>query len=108
MIFDDGTMIGPDQSRLCDHFSAFLEAKQELYREVLMGLEAGRLTDDVLAPPRRLISVQPHHPTTLPPDPVDQYLRIAASEIVFWHNRIAGEVFRRAMRREPFVISRRG
>jgi hypothetical protein len=103
VIFDDGTMLGPDDSQLGEHFIAFVQAKQVLYREVVVGLETGRVGDDVFAPLRQTLAV-PFRPN--PRDPMAVYDRQSAVEILGWHDRIVLEVFRRALRREPFTIKR--
>ena len=103
VIFDDGAMIGPDESRLAEHFITFVQAKQSLYRQVVIGLETGRAGDDVFAPLRESLGER-FSPN--PRDPLAIYDRQAAAEVLGWHDRVVLEVFRRALRREPFAIRR--
>jgi hypothetical protein len=73
--------------------------------EVVVGLELGSAGDDVFAPLRHTAAAPPR-PSTL--DPMAVYAREAAAEILGWRDRILLEVFRRALRREPFSIKREG
>jgi hypothetical protein len=105
VIFDDGVLLGPDESRLAENFIAFVQAKQTLYREVVVGLELGSVGDDVFAPLRQTVAAPPR-PNAM--DPMAVYAREAAAEILGWRDRILLEVFRRALRRAPFSIKRQG
>jgi hypothetical protein len=103
VLFDDGVMLGPDESHLAEHFIAFVQAKQTLYRDIVVALERGGARDDVFAPLRHTLS------TRAPHDPADSraiYGRQAAAEVLGFHDRIVLEVFRRTLRREPFSIQR--
>jgi len=104
VIFDDGTMLGPDESHLAEHFIAYVHAKQARYRDVVVALETGRVGDDVLAPVRKAAAA-PFRPN--PMDPMAIYDRQSAAEVLGWHDRVVAEVFRRALRREAFTIRRR-
>lgn len=103
VIFDDGAMLGRDESRLAEHFIEFVHAKQSLYRDIVVGLENGDATEDVFAPLRQGLAAwhQPQHA-----DPLSGYRRQAAAEILAFHGRVVLEVFRRTLRREPFAIRR--
>jgi hypothetical protein len=103
VIFDDGWMLGPDESRLAEHFIAYVRAKQLRYRDLVVGLETGRLGDDVFAPLRQALAA-PHEPN--PRDPLGIYDRQSAADVLDLHDRVVLEVFRRALRREPFSIRR--
>jgi hypothetical protein len=103
VIFDDGALLGPDESHLAQHFIAFVQAKQSLYRDVVAGLENSRAREDVFAPLRATLTAR-HHPN--PMDPLAAYSRQSAAEVLGFHDRIVLEVFRRALRREPFAIQR--
>ena len=103
VIFDDGLMLGRDESRLAEHFIEFVHAKQSLYRDVVVGLENAEPTEDVFAPLRQTLAAQ-HRPQH--PDPLSVYRRLAAAEVLGFHNRVLLEVFRRTLRREPFAIRR--
>jgi len=100
-IFDDGAMLGPDRSRLAEHFIEFVRAKQSLYRDIVAGLETGEA--DVFARVRAIVSVPP---TFSPTDPFALYPHLAAEEICRFQDRVMLEVFRRTLRREPFTIRR--
>jgi len=102
VVFDDGAMLGRDRSRLAEHFIEFVHAKQSLYREIVVGLETGDGLDAVVAPVRGALARR----QVGPPDRMEDYRRQAASEILKFHNRVALEVFRRTLRREPFTIRR--
>jgi len=103
VIFDDGAMLGRDESRLAEHFIEFVHAKQSLYRDIVVGLEVGGASQDVFAPLREILAArhQAQHA-----DPLSGYRRQAAAEVLGFHDRVVLEVFRRTLRREPFVIRR--
>jgi hypothetical protein len=103
VIFDDGAMLGPDQSRLAENFIEFVHAKQTLYRDIVVGLENGDALEDVFAPLRQMLAVRGRVPYQ---DRIAGYRRQAATEILGFHNRVALEIFRRTLRREPFAIRR--
>jgi hypothetical protein len=103
VIFEDGEMLGRDESRLAEHFIEFVLAKQSLYRDIVVGLENGGSLADVFAPLRETLTArhQPQHH-----DPLAVYQRQAAAEVLAFHDRVVLEVFRRTLRREPFSIRR--
>ena len=103
VIFDDGSLLGPDESRLAEHFIAYVRAKQLRYRALVVGLETGNLGDDVFAPLRQAL-VASQEANSM--DPLGVYDRLSAADVLKLHDRIVLEVFRRAMRREPFSIWR--
>jgi len=103
VIFEDGGMLGRDESRLAEHFIEFVHAKQSLYREIVIGLENGDVRDDVFAPLRETLAVR-HRPAH--EDQTLSYRRQAAAEVLGFRDRILVEVFRRTLRREPFAIRR--
>lgn len=103
VIFDDGVLLGPNDSQLAEHFIAFVQAKQKLYRDIIVALELGSGKDDVFAPLRTAVTT-PLRPQAM--DPLAVYDKQSAAEILNWHDRIVLELFRRALRREPFVIQR--
>ena len=101
VIFDDGTLLGPDNSRLAEHFIAYVQAKQALYRDVVVGLETRGVDADVFAGLRETAASRPNLA-----DPMGLYPHQAAAEILGWRDRILLEVFRRALRREAFTVKR--
>ena len=103
VIFENGVMLGPDESRLGEHFITFLQAKQAAYREIVTGLETNDPAEDVFAPLRQILAA-PLPPETA--DPLAIYRKQTAGEVLALHNRTALEVFRRTLRREPFAIRR--
>ena len=103
VIFEDGGMLGPDESHLAEHFIEFVHAKQSLYRDIVVGLENGDVRDDVFAPLREAVSAR--HPQQRQ-DRSLRYRKQAAAEVLGFHDRIVLEVFRRTLRREPFAIRR--
>jgi hypothetical protein len=103
VIFDDGALLGPDESCLAEHFIAFVRAKQAWYREAVVGLELGGMKEDVFAPMRAAVT-EPFQPN--PMDPLAIYTRQSAAEVLACHNRVVLEVFRRALRHQPFSIKR--
>jgi hypothetical protein len=102
VIFDDGIMLGRDQSRLAEHFIELIHAKQSLYRDIVVGLENGDVHTDVFAPIRALLAVRPNVHEGL----TAHYRRQAASEVLSFRDRVLNELFRRTLRREPFAIRR--
>lgn len=103
VIFDDGVLLGRDESRLAEHFIEFVHAKQLLYRDVVVGLENGDVMLDVLAPLRETLAARHRSPHQ---DPLLGYRKQAAAEVLGFHDRVVLEVFRRTLRREPFAIRR--
>jgi len=104
VIFEDGTMLGRDESRLAEHFIEFVLAKQSVYRDIVVGLENGDWRDDVFGPLRETVAAARHQ--SQHQDLMAGYRRQAAAEVLGFHHRIALEVFRRTLRREPFAIKR--
>ena len=101
-MFDDGTLLGPDESRVAEHFITFVKAKQTMYREILVGLEMGDHYHEVFAPVRDLAvntAIDSRDTTAV-------YENVAAIEILNLQKKITLEVFRRALRREAFSIRR--
>ena len=105
VIFDDGAMLGRDESHLAEHFIEFVQAKQLLYRDIVVGLENSDVMEDVFAPLREIVSSR-HHAHLA--DPPAIYRRKAAAEVLGFHDRLVLEIFRRTLRREAFVIQRHG
>ena len=99
VIFDDGTLLGPDESRLAEHFILYVQAKQQIYRDVVSGIENDFRSDEVFAPYVKRLATVPD-----PTDPIDTYTHQAAAEALAWRDRVLAEIFRRALRRAPFTI----
>ncbi len=107
VIFDDGVLVGPDHGNLQASFAAYLEAKQKLFREIVAGLDAGQSMEQVFAGAKAEADV---HSSTAATHSI--YDRLAAEEILALRSRIGDQavhnVFKQAIRKEPFVIHRRG
>ena len=102
-IFEDGAMLGRDESRLAEHFIEFVHAKQSAYRDIVVGLENGDVREEVFTPLRAVAAARHAGP---PRNSLDVYRRQAAAEVLGFRDRVLLEVFRRTLRREPFVIRR--
>jgi len=103
VIFDDGSLLGPDRFLLAQHFIEFVRAKQSAYRDIVVALESDGLGEDALAPFRAIVRTPP---AALPSDPFAIYPHLAAQEVLGFHRRVLLEVFRRTLRRRPFTIRR--
>jgi hypothetical protein len=102
VIFEDGVMMGKDQSHLAENFIEYILAKQSLYRDIVVGLESGSFKDDVFAPMRDILAVRP----AARESSIVRYRRQAASDVLHFRDRVLLEIFRRTLRNEPFAIRR--
>jgi hypothetical protein len=112
VIFDDGTLVGPNTGNLHEDFAAYVEAKQKLFRSVVVGLDAGQSMDEVFAPMKAAVAVPASSLVkTMTADRLALYSRLAAEEILGLRARIRDQavhsLFKQAVRKEPFVIHRR-
>jgi hypothetical protein len=115
VIFEDGELIGPDDSELEQHFAAYVCAKQDLYRSLVRGLDNGRSVADVFRPVEEEMHTDPHahlqHVRRLSRDPLSLYGRLAVQDVSCWRgiydDKTLSKVLRAAVRTEPFVIRRR-
>jgi hypothetical protein len=113
-IFDDGTLIGPDdESWLHDTFSGIVEAKQQWYRGVLDALDAGRSVAEAFEPVDRFCAGWVRRLEAREPPHGDERLvwkRESAGDVQRWRRRFADDeipgLLREAIRLEPFVIRR--
>jgi hypothetical protein len=105
-ILDDGTLLGSDKSDLATDFAAYLGAKQDLYRKIVDALDGGSSWQEAFRSVDAILSTKPR------PDvhnPLWVYSRLAAEDANRWREACAEgsvDLFRRAVRREPFVITR--
>jgi phosphoserine phosphatase len=116
-IFDDGTLVGANQDGwLSELFGTYVAAKQEWYRTILAGLDAGQSLEDAYAPLRAFSaeSIRQMHARG-PMDPRERRRSMwrtqAAGEASSWLRRFpASEVpgLLRGLRLEPFAIEPRG
>lgn len=102
VIFEDGAILGRDEAHLGRHFIEYVRAKQSAYREIVEHLESG-LGEEAFA---RLRAVASKPAPVTSADPFAGYPKMAAEEILALRDRVALEVFRRTLRREPFAIKR--
>jgi hypothetical protein len=105
-ILDDGTLLGSDKSDLATDFAAYLGAKQDLYREIVDALDRGSSWQEAFRSVDAILSTKPrpdvHNPLWI-------YPRLAAEDANRWREAYGEgsvDLFRRAVRREPFVITR--
>jgi hypothetical protein len=107
-IFDDGEFIGPNQSELDQHFGSYVDAKQDYYRMIMEGLDAGMSLDAALAPIEAVVRVDAANPGLDIRNVRKMWQMIAAPEVRSWRvkygDEAAPEIYRRALRTEPFVI----
>jgi hypothetical protein len=111
VIFQDGEMIGPDQSRLGDHFAAYVAAKQGFYRSLVQSLDSGQSMDQAFGPIEAAIAANTANPrldsTNLPV----MWQTVAALEVLAWRRRYGDaalpDILRRALWEEQFVIRKR-
>ncbi len=116
-IFDDGTLVGANQDGwLSELFGTYVAAKQQWYRTILAGLDAGQSLEDAYAPLRAFSaeSIRQMHARG-PMDPRERRRSMwrtqAAGEASSWLRRFpASEVPRLlcGLRLEPFAIEPRG
>jgi hypothetical protein len=104
VIFDDGALIGPDHSRWSVQFAAYVNAKQDVYRTIVQRLEHCKASEDFFGPIRAMLWGPEHHDKR---DPLTTYPSQAAAEAIGWQRRALLDVFKPAIRAEPFVIRRR-
>jgi hypothetical protein len=112
VVFDDGELIGPDISKLNEHFAAYLQAKQDLYCSLLQSLDSGQSMDQAFRPIEAVITA----PTTglrVPHEnPLAFWSRQAAAELRVWRKQHGDaalpDIVRRFIRKEPFVVQRVG
>jgi len=112
-IFDDGTLVGPDdESWLEEGFAAYVEAKQEWYRGIIAALDAGQSVDQAFEPVDRFLTDYAsllqagEHPSF--DDPRLTWKRDAAGDAKGWRKRVRDEelprLLRESIRFDPFVI----
>jgi hypothetical protein len=112
VIFDDGTLIGPDRNDLPEKFVPDVEDHQSLYRSILASLHAGEPAEklyDGLETKRRQEFVEATR-VKLPHDPTMMEKLIAEQDVLgAWRNHgdsDSVEHFSRCLRTPPFTITR--
>jgi hypothetical protein len=116
VIFADGTLIGPDdESRLADLFSTYVRAKQDWYRGIIDGLDAGQSVEDAFGAVRTFLEQSSERHAGMAShfsDPQAIWKQQSAAEAASWRRRFKDEeipgLLRAAIRLTPFVIHRRG
>jgi hypothetical protein len=107
VIFSDGLLIGPNQGTLDQDFVAYLQAKQDLFRQIVSDLSSGKSVDQAFTP---LATLAANHPVSPRQDRTAFYRMLSAQEINRLRRRVGdakiGETVRRAIRQEPFVLRR--
>lgn len=107
VIFDDGTILGPDENDLSDHFAAYLNAKQGAFRNIVAALDSGQPIDRAFTV---IESVEVPTADSLMADTTAIYRRHAAEEIMGLRRRVGDQVLstlvRKAVRDKDFVIQR--
>jgi hypothetical protein len=107
-IFDDGEFVGPNESELDQDFRAYVDAKQDYYRMIIQGLDSGMHLDEALAPIEAIVRATATNPGMDSRDVRKMWQKTAAPEVRSWRvkygDEAAPEIYRRALRTEPFVI----
>jgi len=110
VVFEDGELIGPDRSKLQDHFAAYVSAKQDLYRSLVNGLDSGRSMAEVFRPVEEEVRTDPRS-RLHSGDLLAAYRRLAMEDAGRWRRKhgdgALSNALRAAIRKEPFAIRRR-
>jgi hypothetical protein len=116
VIFDDGTLIGPDRNNLPEKFVPDVEDHQSLYRSILASLQAGEPAEklyDSLEAKRRQEFVESTKGNSLPrrgPDLMMEKLIAEQDVLGSWRNHGNSdslEHFSRCLRTPPFAVTRK-
>jgi hypothetical protein len=105
VLFEDGRLLGPNQSQVDTRFLLLLQRKQELYRAATELMAAGKSLDEALATlksaiPATAIEIQEMVDLSARRDAVGDALRLRAR---CGEDR-AADAIRRAIRQSPFTI----
>jgi hypothetical protein len=110
VIFEDGQLLGPDESHLGDHFAAYVNAKQELYRGLVAGLDAGQTMDEAFRPIEATIAASLADPRLDMRNLLALWRTVAAPEVRNWRVRYGDTalpgILRSALREQEFVVRR--
>jgi hypothetical protein len=106
VIFDDGLLVGPDNTGLANTFGIHVNAKQEIYRILETRLRECNASEDFFSPVRAMLS----NPKDLSPenlrDPTIRERSQAAAGVISWQRRTLSQPLK-TVRTEPFLIRRR-
>lgn len=101
-----GLLVGPDGFNLDQDFTAYLGAKQRLFRQVVSDLDSGCTVEEALEPAKSLAAQRPFRGR----DRSAMHGVMAAQEILALRRRIGDsavpELFKQVIRKEAFVIRR--
>ena len=107
VIFSNGVLSGPDSSELSTHFSTYLAAKQELFRQIAARLNSGSTVEEAF---RAIDSMAQPKPSDDINDLSLFYHRLAAQEIRALRKRVGDQdsivICKEAVREQPFVVRR--
>ena len=112
VIFDDGTLVGPDSHNLSGKFVANVEDHQSLYRSILASLQAGESAEklfETLDEKRRQDFVESES-VNRPQDSMMEKLIAEQNVVGSWRNHGNSdslEHFSRCLRTPPFTITRK-
>ncbi len=110
VIFEDGELVGPDHGHLEQHFSAFVNANQSLYKKIVDDTSAGASIDDVFTK-LKVVAADTHGGLGKPGSQFQIYDALAAQEAISWRRKHGDAQliahFKNAIRPTPFVIKRR-
>jgi hypothetical protein len=114
-IFDDGTLIGPDEgSWVRDNFSQYVTAKKDWYRGIIAALDEGRTVAEAYEPldeftAARIDLVRSGRLRLL--EDRDAWKQQAAADVHSWRTKYSEaeipRLLKENIRLEPFVIHRR-
>jgi len=116
VIFDDGTLVGPDRNNLSGKFVPYVEDHQSLYRSILASLRAGEPSEklyDSLEAKRRQEFVESTKRNSLPrrgPDLMMEKLLAAQDVLGAWRdhgNSDSLAYFSRCLRTPPFAVTQK-
>jgi hypothetical protein len=113
VIFDDGTLVGPDRHNLLGKFVPYVEDHQSLYRSILASLRAGESAEklyDSLEQKRRKEFDESRNANP-PWNPIKMEKLLAEQDVLgAWRNHGNSDLlayFSRCLRTPPFAVTRK-
>jgi hypothetical protein len=110
VIFDDSELVGLDRGHLAQHFSAYVNAEQSIYRKILEEVNSGSTIDDVFAQ-LKIVAAYREPVIGTPEWEFHIYDVLAATDAISWRSEHGDsqlvEHFKRSLRETPFVIKRK-
>jgi hypothetical protein len=107
VIFDDGELVGPDRGHLAQHFSAYVNAEQSIYRKIVEEVNSGSTIDDVFAQLKTVVAANDPQIGT-PGWEFHIYDVLAATDAISWRSAHGDsqlvEHFKRSLRETPFAV----